>query len=107
MLFNGLPEMNVENVTVTNSTVEAEVGAEINESTNVTFRNVRIVPRKGAALKINNSKSVTIEDFICPEGGAGLEVTGSRNKDITISSEFITAERAKITAKAEGEVTIL
>lgn len=106
MLFNGLPEMNVENVVVTNSVIEAEIGAEINESTNVTLQNVRIVPQSGAALKINNAKSVTVEDFICPEGITALEVTGSRNKDITISSDYITAENASIGKKAVENVTI-
>lgn len=106
MLFNGLPEMNVENVTVTNSVVEAEIGAEINESTNVTFENVRIVPRSGAALKINNAKNVTVVGFTCPESNEALTVTGSRNENITISSANITADNANIIEKAADRVII-
>lgn len=106
MLFNGLPEMNVENVTVTNSVVEAEIGAEINESTNVTFENVRIVPQSGPALKINNAKNVTVVGFTCPESNEALTVTGSRNENITISSDYISAENANIIDKAADKVTI-
>lgn len=104
MLFNGLPEMNVENVTVSNTTIEAEVGAEINESTNVALSNVTIVPRKGAALKINNAKNVSVADFNCPEE-SGLVVTGSRNKAIVIDSDCL-SQNCNITDKAKGEVII-
>ncbi len=105
MLFNGLPEMNVENVVVRNSVIEAEVGAEINESTNVCLEGVTIVPRKGAALKINNAKNVAVSDFTCPEGIVGLEVTGSRNENIAIASDYISAENSKIIEIAEQKVT--
>ena len=82
MLFNGLPEMNVENVVVKNTFIEAEIGAEINESTNVVLENVHITPRKGAALKINNAKQVSVKNFTHPEGCEPYVITGSRNKDI-------------------------
>ncbi len=82
MLFNGLPEMNVENVVVKNTTIEAEIGAEINESTNVLLDGVRIIPRKGPALKINNAKEVTVKNFTYPEGCQSHVVTGSRNRNI-------------------------
>lgn len=107
MLFNGLPEMNVENVVVKNSTIEAEIGAEINESTDVVLENLNIIPQKGAALKINNAKNVTVKNFLCPESDEALTVTGSRNHNITIDSESITSENAAIIEKAKTEVTIL
>ena len=106
MLFNGLPEMNVENVVVTNTTIESEVGAEINESTNVVLDNVTITPRKGAALKINNAKRVVVTNFACPEGGEGLSVTGSRNEAILVESAQITPANSQIAPTAQGAVTI-
>jgi hypothetical protein len=107
-LFNGLPVMNVENVEVRNTTIEAEIGAEINESTGVLLENVRIVPRKGAALKINNAKDVVVKDFLCPEGmSEAVKVTGSRNRNITISSPTASADNANIVAKAKGAVVFI
>lgn len=106
MLFNGLPEMNVENVEVRNSVIEAEIGAEINESTNVLLENVRIVPRRGAALKINNAKDVVVKGFVCPEElTEAVKVTGSRNRNISIESSTATADKANIVAKAASEVS--
>lgn len=106
MLFNGLPEMNVENVVVTNTTIESEVGAEINESTNVVLDKVHIIPRKGHALKINNAKRVVVTNFECPEGGEGLSVTGSRNEAIFVESAQITPANSYIAPAAHGTVTI-
>lgn len=106
MLFNGLPEMNVENVEVRNSVIEAEIGAEINESTNVLLENVRIVPRSGTALKINNAKDVVVKGFVCPEElTEAVKVTGSRNRNISIESSTATADKANIVAKAVSEVS--
>ncbi len=108
MLFNGLPEMNVERVTVENARLCSTLGAEINESTDVTLRDVQVIPEKGAALKINNAKRVNVEHFTCPEGlECALQVTGSRNSDIKIASAQITAENAKYSAASAGKFTLV
>ncbi len=105
MLFNGLPEMNVENVKVENAWFYTTTGAQINESTNVSLKNVTVVPKQGPALAINNAKQVVTEEFICPEGmETALTVTGSRNEQIQIGSAQIKAENAKLSPKSEGKV---
>ena len=105
MLFNGLPEMNVENVKVENAWFYTTTGAQINESTNVSLKNVTVVPKQGPALAINNAKQVVTEEFICPEGmETALVVTGSRNEQIQIGSAQIKAENAKLSPKSEGKV---
>ena len=107
MLFNGLPEMNVENVKVENAWFYTTTGAQINESTNVDLKNVTVVPKQGPALSINNAKQVTVEDFTCPENmETALTVTGSRNEQIQIGSAQIKAENAKLSPKSEGKVTL-
>lgn len=107
MLFNGLPEMNVENVKVENAWFYTTTGAQVNESTNVAFKNVTIVPKQGVPLAINNAKNVVTENFICPEGlTTALTVTGSRNENIAIGSPQITAENAHLSPKSVGKVAI-
>ena len=107
MLFNGLPEMNVENVKVENAWFYTTTGAQINESTNVDLKNVTVVPKQGPALSINNAKQVTVEDFTCPENiETALTVTGSRNADIVIKAAQISTENTKLSPKAEGKVTL-
>jgi len=105
MLFNGLPEMNVEDVTVENSSIACRTGAQINESTGVLLRNVQVVPDEGPALILNNVKDLRVEGFRCPADlTTALKATGSRNRDVVISSEFITAGKAELSKGAAKAV---
>lgn len=107
MLFNGLPEMNVENVQLENVAIRADLGAQINESTNVLFRNVKVYPSQGEALMINNVRDFKAEGFICPEGlEQALRVTGSHNQSIEIDSEQISEQNAYFSRGAVGSVTL-
>ncbi len=107
MLFNGLPEMNVENVQLENVAIRADLGAQINESTNVLFRNVKVYPLQGEALMINNVRDFKAEGFICPEGlEQALRVTGSHNQSIEIDSEQISEQNAYFSRGAVGSVTL-
>ena len=107
MYFNGLPEMNVEQVVVENAWMQARTGAQICESTDVVLRNVTVVPEKGAALILNNVKDFRAEDFSCPAGlKCALTVTGSRNRNVRVASEEIDAANACLSARAAAAVTI-
>ena len=107
MYFNGLPEMNVERVTVENARIYAQTGAQINESTSVLLRDVQVIPEKGPALIVNNVKDLTVENFTCPEGMAcAMTVTGSRNRDIRVQSPQISAENSQLSKGAAPAVTI-
>lgn len=107
MLFNGLPEMNVENVRVENAQFYTKTGAQVNESTNVELKNVTVVPQQGPALSINNSKQVKVEGFVCPEGmKTALTVTGSRNQNIAVASAQISAENTACSPKAAPAVKV-
>jgi len=61
MYFNGLPEMNVQNVTVDNVVIRSTRGAEISEATDVRLTNIRIVPDRGEPLVVRKSKNVTLD----------------------------------------------
>lgn len=84
MFFNGLPEMNIENINVENAVFSSRFGATISESSNINFKNVKIVPSEGPALILNNVKNVNIEGFRFPEGLAEpLKVTG-KNENVNL-----------------------
>ena len=107
MYFNGLPEMNVEHVSVENTHIYAATGARINESSDVVLRNVQIIPESGPALMLNNVKNLRAEDFTCPEGmPEALRVTGSRNRGIEIRSDRISAANASLSERSAAQVTI-
>lgn len=107
MFFNGLPEMNVEHVTVENTQIYARTGARINESSDVVLRNVKITPEQGPALLLNNVKNLTAEGFECPgDLPCALRVTGSRNRGIEVRSAQITPANSAFPAGAAREIAI-
>ncbi|MDE5906699.1 MAG: glycoside hydrolase family 28 protein, partial [Alistipes sp.] len=92
-------------VEVEHARIYAATGAQI-ESTDVVLRDVTVVPEKGAALILNNVKNFRAEDFACPvDMKCALVVTGSRNRDIRISSKEISAANARLSAGAAPAVT--
>lgn len=54
MFFNGLPEMKISNINVENVTIMSTLGAELAESKNIIFKNVKIFPEIGPPLKLTN-----------------------------------------------------
>ena len=106
MFFNGLPEMNVERVTVENACITAQTGAQINESSQVVLRNVRVVPAEGPALMLNNVKHLAAENFDCEPSECTLKVTGSRNADINVGGPAMSDARTSLSKSSEGKVTV-
>lgn len=61
MLFNGLPEMPVTNINVSDCTITADEGITLRNSQDITFKNVKCYPEKGDAittLRVNNFNNI-------------------------------------------------
>ncbi len=84
MLFNGLPEMNIENVNLENAFITARYGARLSESKDVSFKNVTVIPEEGAAYKLNNVKNFQGDNlaFEINRTQKAASITGSRNAGI-------------------------
>ncbi len=63
MFFNGLPEMNIENVTVRDVVItDAAEGVVISQADGVTMENICIETKSGSpTLRIKNSKNIAID----------------------------------------------
>lgn len=81
--FNGIPEMPIENITVSNSIFTAREGGLLSESKNILFNDVLIRPDSGPAMTINNVSDATFTlcRFISPDGEQPVVYTGD-NKGI-------------------------
>ena len=66
ILFNGLPEMNIENINLEDVVITAGVGAEFSESKDILLKNVSIIPEKGPALVLKNAKNFKVDGFNFP-----------------------------------------
>src|SRR5690554_5217381 len=61
MLFNGLPEMNIENINLENAFITARYGAEFSESRDINLKNVTIITEEGPAFQFSNVKNFSSE----------------------------------------------
>ena len=61
--MQGLPEMNLKNIQLTNITISATKGIEMIDADGIVLTNVNITTEKGYALQMKNSKRVTIDKF--------------------------------------------
>ena len=107
MLFNGLPEMNIENINVENAFITAEYGAELSESTDIDFRNVTVISKKGAPYVLNNVKNFNAENIYSKEGFSGdlVEINGHKTSDIKIQG--VAEEEVKVSSYVDKSTVTL
>lgn len=63
MYFYGLPEQKIQNITIEDVVITSQLGGEITESENITFKNVTINQQGGAGMVIKNCSGVHLDDF--------------------------------------------
>jgi polygalacturonase len=92
MYFNGLPEMPITNINVTDARISSTLGVELCESDGVKLENVQVTVAEGPALSLTNVKNLVATGFEF-DGAAdqGLTVAGERAGEVTISSKSIAA----------------
>ena len=90
--IDGLPEMPVKNVTISNSIISAQTGFFSDFTSGITLKNVTLLPKTGDIYKINNTKDLTIDKGFCPQGTdvfmnvAGKETSGIRIMNTDLKS---------------------
>jgi len=93
LFFNGLPEMNIQDITLKNVTISSQLGADIRESDRISLENVRILNTKGPALSLKNSKNININGFSSNKDMKYvLDVEGENSKNIRVKSSSICKE---------------
>ena len=85
MYFNGLPEMNITNINLENTTITSTFGGELSESDGITFKNVKIIPKEGPALILNNVKNMDATGLTYPDSlKEVVKITGKLNGKIAL-----------------------
>ena len=94
MFFNGLPEMNIQNINVKNVSVTSQIGAELVEATDINFENVKIVPEKGAAFILKNVQNFEGKNLIYPDNlKEVIQISGKNSQNIILPESI---DKAKI-----------
>lgn len=95
MFFNGLPEMNIQNINVKNVSITSKIGAELVEAKDIHFENVNIIPEKGAAFILKNVQDFEGKNLLYPDNLKEVVKISGKNSQNIILPESI--DKAKIT----------
>lgn len=97
IFFNGLPEMNIQDITLKNVTITSQFGADIRESDRIALKNVRILNTEGPALILKNSRNIDIKGFSSNNNmKCVLQVEGENSINIRVKSSSIGKENTII-----------
>jgi len=88
MFFNGLPEMNIENIRLENAFITARYGAELSESKDVVFENVTVIAEEGPLYIFNNVKNFKGVNlyFDKDKTEKAIKISGNRTSNIQLPS---------------------
>ena len=106
MFFNGLPEMNIENINLENAFVTARYGAEFSESKDITFKNVTVIPEEGPAYMFHNVKNFKTENlsYEIGERQKAAVITGRETSGLQLSG--LQEELAEIAPEVESDKVV-
>ena len=83
LFLQGLPEMNLENVSLQNIQIVADKGGEVIDAKGISMKSVQITAHSGPALLFKNAKDVQIHDFdYHTDGETALKVEGVWSNNI-------------------------
>lgn len=95
--FNGLPELNIQDINLENITITSRLGGDIRESDKITLKNVKIINREGFTINFRNAKNIEVDGFsFSPEIKNILQFEGGNSKNIKIKSKTIRNENVSI-----------
>ncbi|MFD2033730.1 glycoside hydrolase family 28 protein [Belliella marina] len=106
--FQGLPEMNLQNVSLENSLLEAKNGIIAVDTDGLVLKNVKVIPTSGAALTLYNSKNVDVSEFSFGENGEKpVRVLGSLSENIKLSKKDFSDPEKSIEIATKPEVVTI
>lgn len=93
VLIQGLPEMNVKNIKLSNIQIEAERGIEIVDSDGVEMKNVFVSSVQGPAVQMKNAKNSSFAGFTY-QAVEGVKISGPLTTNISFKkSDFKNADQ--------------
>ena len=85
LFLQGLPEQNLENITLENIDIEADNGMTCIDADGISIKGMRLVTRNSPAITINNGRRIDISELQIPfSENKSVDIKGKRSKDIII-----------------------
>ncbi len=93
-MFQGLPEMNLQNVTLENASFDTRHGITVIDGDGISFRNIRLKQQEGAGLTFYNTKNATVNQMaFVSDDETWVRVLGGKSSDIQLSVEGMDASK--------------
>ena len=94
---DGLPEMPIQDIKISNSYISAERGFESKYAKGFSLNNVEIVPHNGSVFDLDQSSDFSLNKILYPDSLTDfMNLTGSTTKDIHIENTKITDSNKQI-----------
>jgi polygalacturonase len=105
--LEGLPELNLEHITLENIDIEADNGLECRDANGLSIKGLRLRTQKMPAIRLVNSMNVDIEKINVPENqNPFIDIKGADSKNITIRPENTLNENRVIIGKEVNRASI-
>lgn len=87
VFLQGLPEMNLENIEISNMLLEADNGITVIDADGVKISNVKLITKNETAIEFYNTRNVTVEEFIShKKSPKTITVNGVKSANISLKS---------------------
>ncbi|MBN1348325.1 glycoside hydrolase family 28 protein [candidate division KSB1 bacterium] len=97
VLVAGLPEMPIQDITMTNMAISSEKGFESLYAANFVLKNVKIKPKQGEVYSLNQSKKFLIENGFCPKNtNVFMKVKGKDTKSIRVMKTDLSSAKIAV-----------
>jgi len=102
ILFQGLPEMTLKEITLENATIEAKAGIICKDAEHIQMKNVRICSKESPVVTIKNSTDIVMDNFIYPEtGNEIITISGDKTDKIRCVHSSIKPDRIKFSPEVK------
>jgi polygalacturonase len=100
IFIRGLPEMHVQNVTISNAVLQAQEGIDIQEASGITLNNITMLSKNtNPVAYVLNSDGIAINNLKYANGAdLLLQVQGERSSNITVAGTDASKAKAKLKA---------
>ncbi|HYF31605.1 MAG TPA: glycoside hydrolase family 28 protein [Chitinophagaceae bacterium] len=97
IFIRGLPEMNVQRISMKNMVIQAKHGLDMTEGTDISFLNVKLVTKNTEpVLNVHNSKNIVLNGIQYNQAELLLNISGEKSSNIQLKDTDASKAKEKI-----------
>ncbi|MFY7964289.1 MAG: glycoside hydrolase family 28 protein [Chitinophagaceae bacterium] len=97
IFIRGIPEMHIKNINLENMTLQAKVGADIQEASDINIKNVNLITKEtNPLLYVLNSDGIVFDKITYKSAETLIAVEGERNSNIKVLNTDATKAKKKL-----------